>query len=161
MAMMDPPGQQPDDEQAVPLPPVEGQLVYEQVDYQQPVAQDGYPQWIVQVPGHPQEPVDTATLQAWARAGSVKSSDMVVEVATGNTFTVRQIPGVFSEKEWMTTLLLSIFVGYLGVDRFYLGDTGLGIAKLLTLGGCGIWVLIDIITTATHSRTDPNGLPLP
>jgi TM2 domain-containing membrane protein YozV len=85
---------------------------------------------------------------------------MVVEAATGNTFTIRQIPGVFSEKDWLTTLLLAIFVGYLGVDRFYLGDTGLAIAKLLTFGGCGIWVLIDIINTATHSRTDPNGLPL-
>lgn len=160
MAMMDPPGQQPEDGQPV-SPPVEAELVYAQVEYQQqPAEQAGYPQWVVQVPGHPQEPVDTATLQTWARAGSVKSSDMVVEVATGNTFTARQIPGVFSEKEWMTTLLLAIFVGYLGIDRFYLGDTGLAIVKLLTLGGCGIWVLIDIITTATHSRTDPNGLPL-
>ena len=90
----------------------------------------------------------------------MKSTDAVVEIATGNTYTIRQVPGVFSEKEWMTTLLLSIFLGSLGVDRFYLEDTGMGIAKLLTLGGCGIWTIIDIINTATHSRTDPNGLPL-
>jgi hypothetical protein len=52
--------------------------------------------------------------------------DMVVEAATGNTFTIRQIPGVFSEKEWMTTLLLAICVGYLGVDRFLPGRYRLG-----------------------------------
>jgi hypothetical protein len=155
MAMVDPPDQQPADEQ-----PVDQQLVHQEMAYQPADQQAGYPQWIVQVPGHPQDPVDTATLQAWARAGSVKSTDAVVEIATGNTYTIRQVPGVFSEKEWMTTLLLSIFLGSLGVDRFYLEDTGMGIAKLLTLGGCGIWTIIDIINTATHSRTDPNGLPL-
>ena len=46
-------------------------------------------------------------------------------------------------KSPMTALLLSIFCGTLGVDRFYLGDTGLGVGKLLTAGGCGIWAIID------------------
>ena len=49
------------------------------------------------------------------------------------------------EKKWLTALLLSWFLGCFGVDRFYLGYTGLGIAKLLTFGGCGIWALIDLI----------------
>ena len=40
-------------------------------------------------------------------------------------------------------LILSIVAGGLGIDRFYIGDTGLGIAKLLTCGGCGIWTIID------------------
>ena len=48
-----------------------------------------------------------------------------------------------SFKSPMTALLLSIFAGSLGVDRVYLGDTGLGIGKLLTAGGCGIWAIID------------------
>lgn len=63
-------------------------------------------------------------------------------------------------KDWLITLLLSIFLGGLGVDRFYTGHTGLGIAKLLTLGGCGIWSIIDIIMIAMNKRTDSNGNPL-
>ena len=50
-----------------------------------------------------------------------------------------------SEKNWLTTLLLSIFLGSLGVHRFYAGKIGTGILMLLTLGGCGIWYWIDLI----------------
>ena len=41
-------------------------------------------------------------------------------------------------------LIISIFFGELGVDRFMLGEIGLGILKLITCGGCGIWWLIDL-----------------
>lgn len=64
------------------------------------------------------------------------------------------------QKQWMTALLLSLLLGGLGADRFYLGYTGLGIAKLLTLGGCGIWGLIDLIMIATGKMTDAEGRPL-
>ncbi len=63
-------------------------------------------------------------------------------------------------KDWTTTLLLSIFLGAFGVDRFYVGKTGTGIIKLLTVGGCGIWWLVDIILIVTGSFTDANGQPL-
>jgi len=65
-----------------------------------------------------------------------------------------------SDKEWLTALLLSFFVGGFGVDRFYLGYTGLGVAKLLTGGGCGIWALIDFIMIVMNKIPDSEGRPL-
>ena len=65
-----------------------------------------------------------------------------------------------SYKDKTTALLLSIFLGELGVDRFYLGHIGTGILKLITFGGFGIWWLIDIILIATNSLKDSKGQPL-
>ena len=63
-------------------------------------------------------------------------------------------------KSQSTTFLLSWLLGGLGVDRFYLDQIGLGILKLVTLGGCGIWALIDVILTGIGSQTDATGAPL-
>jgi TM2 domain-containing membrane protein YozV len=71
-----------------------------------------------------------------------------------------QQPGTAAPKSFSTAVLLSLFLGYLGIDRFYLGYTGLGVAKLLTVGGCGIWSLIDLILIATRKVPAADGTPL-
>ena len=65
-----------------------------------------------------------------------------------------------SEKEWLVTLLLCLFLGSIGVHRFYVGKIGTGILQILTLGGCGIWVLIDLIMIITGSFKDKDGNPI-
>lgn len=62
-----------------------------------------------------------------------------------------------SEKNWLVTLLLCLFLGGIGVHRFYVGKIGTGILQLFTLGGCGIWIFIDLIMVLTGSFTDKNG----
>ncbi|HNY30996.1 MAG TPA: TM2 domain-containing protein [Fibrobacteria bacterium] len=62
-----------------------------------------------------------------------------------------------SDKDWTTILIVSLFLGGFGVHRFMVGKTGTGVAMLLTLGGCGIWSLIDIITIAMGKFTDAEG----
>jgi hypothetical protein len=69
-------------------------------------------------------------------------------------------PKLAGQKDFLVALLLSIFVGQLGVDRFYLGHIGLGVLKLITGGGCGIWWLIDVVMIATDSMKDSEGRPL-
>ena len=57
-------------------------------------------------------------------------------------------------KDPIITLVLSLLTGQLGIDRFFIGDTGLGIGKLITCGGLGIWTIIDwfLIMNATREK---------
>ena len=64
------------------------------------------------------------------------------------------------QKEWLVTLLLSFFLGVLGIHRFYTGHTKTGVAQLLTLGGCGIWAFIDFIIILVGNFKDAQGRPL-
>ncbi len=104
-------------------------------------------------------PITIGQLQQMVLTKQAEANTMV-RIQGGQWFPARDVPGLFSDKDWTTALILSVLVGSLGVDQFYLGNTGLGVAKLLTCGGLGVWAIIDIIRIATNSVTDSRGLPL-
>ncbi len=55
-------------------------------------------------------------------------------------------------KDPMISLILSLFAGSLGVDRFYIGDTMLGVLKLITCGGFGVWAIVDLFLIMEATR---------
>ena len=65
--------------------------------------------------------------------------------------------GAKQPRSFVVALLLSILLGSLGVDRFYLGYIGLGVLKLVTCGGFGIWGIIDILQFASGNQNDVDG----
>lgn len=69
-------------------------------------------------------------------------------------------PRAVSDKSKTTAALLCFFIGGVGVHRFYVGKVGTGVVMLLTLGGLGIWTLIDFIMILCGNFKDKYGLPL-
>lgn len=146
---------------------------YQQPQYQQPAYQQPqYQQPAYQQPQYQQQPAYMAGAysQPMGGGGSRQKVDMFI-MANKDNFPAEKIPyiqerlsllddntlnslSMLSFKSPMTALLLSLFLGCYGVDRFYLGDTGMGIGKLVTLGGCGIWAIIDwfLIMGATREK---------
>ncbi|HWU22075.1 MAG TPA: NINE protein, partial [Nocardioides sp.] len=110
--------------------------------------------------GQEHGPYPIGQLAQMATAGQLRPEAAVRAVDSQQYFPAKQVPGLFSDKEWVTTLILSWLLGGLGIDRFYLGYTGLGVAKLITLGGCGVWHLIDAILVTTRKLPDAQGRPL-
>jgi TM2 domain-containing membrane protein YozV len=116
--------------------------------------------YFVSMMGQATGPYSIPELRSMATAKTVQATTLAQAETGGQWFALSEVPGVYSQKEYTTALLLSFFLGALGVDRFYLGYSGLGVAKLLTGGGCGIWALIDFIMIAMRSLGDYQGLPL-
>jgi TM2 domain/GYF domain 2 len=116
--------------------------------------------FLVQRMGGEDGPYALTDLSLQVRAGQLKATSLVRKAEGGTWFQASEIPGLFSDKDWLAAILLSLFVGWFGIDRFYLGYMGLGILKLITFGFCGIWYIIDIILLATGRLDDANGLPL-
>ena len=65
-----------------------------------------------------------------------------------------------TERNFIAALLLCFFLGGLGVHRFYVGKVGTGLLQLLTLGGLGIWTMVDFIMIVTGNFRDKAGLPV-
>jgi len=72
----------------------------------------------------------------------------------------RLLTGSSEDREWLVVLLLCFFLGIFGIHRFYTRHTTIGVVQLLTLGGCGIWALIDFILIVVGNYKDANGQPL-
>lgn len=66
-------------------------------------------------------------------------------------------PNQISQKGFVPTALLCFFLGVFGVHRFYVGKIGTGIVQLLTLGGFGIWALIDLVMIIVGNFKDKDG----
>ncbi len=64
---------------------------------------------------------------------------------------------IAEHRTWLIVLLLCVFLGPLGIHRFYVGKIGTGLLMLLTLGGFGIWVVVDLILIVTGNFRDKDG----
>jgi hypothetical protein len=116
--------------------------------------------WVIAVPGFATEPVNVFQLRQMAIARTINPATPVKDSTSGQLVPLAAVPGVYSKREYIPALLLSFSLGLLGVDRFYLGQTGLGIVKLLTLGGCYVWWIVDIFLMAFRKLNDKDGMPL-
>ncbi len=111
-------------------------------------------------------PLDYVQLGQMALTRQIRP-DTVLRSAEGDArIPARQVPGLYSDKEWLVAVLLAAFLGFFGVDRFYLGHTGLGVAKLaVSIVTCGlggiIWQYVDLFLIVLRKVTDADGRPLP
>ncbi|TVZ54846.1 TM2 domain-containing protein [Lutibacter sp. Hel_I_33_5] len=89
----------------------------------------------------------------------VKKKKEKTEIVNGEKIETTSFSTAFasSGKSQVTALLLCLFLGGIGIHRFYLGYTWQGIVQILTLGGLGIWALIDLVRIITGDLQPKNG----
>ena len=138
-----------------PVPPPPGDYGY---GAQPPAMNPGGP-FYVSVLGQEQGPLDFNSLAQMAVSNQIKADTPVRSADSQQYISAKDVPGLYSDKEWLTVVLISWFGGSLGIDRFYLGQTGLGLGKLFTCGGCGIWAIYDLIMFALRKQHDVDGRP--
>jgi hypothetical protein len=81
-----------------------------------------------------------------------------VECCGNRVFYIDDYPCIkYSGYRFTTTLILGVFLGLFGADRFYLGYCGLGALKLITLGGVGVWWFVDLVLLIVGTYRPNNG----
>ncbi|XP_037923128.1 TM2 domain-containing protein CG11103 [Hermetia illucens] len=81
-----------------------------------------------------------------------------IECYGNRSFAMDGVPCIkYTDHFFVTTLIYSILLGFLGMDRFCLGQTGTAVGKLLTLGGVGIWWIIDVVLLITNNLLPEDG----
>lgn len=83
------------------------------------------------------------------------------QTATSTNRTDTVISDLRINPEWLITALLCFFLGFIGVHRFYNGKIGTGILMIVTLGGFGIWITIDMIMILFGKFTHKDGTLIP
>ena len=115
-------------------------------------AQPGKKRVVIKKARAPRRPSSTAARPAPGKAPRATPAKAVPAAAPA--------VGDVSAKSRTVTLLLCWFLGPLGVHRFYTGKTGTGVVQILTVGGLGVWVLIDFIMIIAGAFKDKSGLPV-
>ena len=142
----------------IPIPPPPGAPGYQSAS--SPTGQFYGVQYYVQLPGMHGQTFSFDQLSSIAVQRVLKPESLVQVVGEPYWSPASSVPGVFSDKSYIAAMLLAWFLGVFGIDRFYLGYTGIGLAKLFTFGGLGIWAFIDFILIALRRVPDRQGKPL-